>query len=108
MILVLHSDLVFILLFPHLVLVVHFPKLANKYGMVVGFSIALLFRALSGEAVLNYEAVLKFPYYKVCIIINWRTHLPINATGSKTFRITKLNFRPSDPPPMALRSILFR
>lgn len=57
------SDLVFILLFPHLVMVVHFPKRTNKYGMVVGFSIALLLRVLSGEPVLKYNAVLKFAGY---------------------------------------------
>lgn len=57
------SDLVFILLFPHLVMVVHFPKLTNKYGMVAGFTVALILRALSGEPVLKYNAILKFPGY---------------------------------------------
>jgi hypothetical protein len=57
------SDLVFILLFPHLVMVVHFPKRTNKYGMVAGFSIALLLRVLSGEPVLKYNAILKFAGY---------------------------------------------
>jgi hypothetical protein len=44
-------------------MVVHFPKRTNKYGMVVGFSIALLLRVLSGEPVLKYNAVLKFAGY---------------------------------------------
>lgn len=57
------SDLVFVLLFPHLVLVVHFPHLVNRYGMVVGFSTAFILRALAGEQVLGYDAVLKFPNY---------------------------------------------
>ena len=59
----LHSDLVFILLFPHLVMVVHHPTRTNKYGMVAGFSVALLLRVLSGEPVLKYNAILKFPGY---------------------------------------------
>jgi len=58
------SDLVFVLLFPHLVLILHFPDLVNKYGMVVGFSTAFLLRALAGEQVLGYDAVIKFPYYE--------------------------------------------
>lgn len=58
------SDLVFVLLFPHLVLVMHFPRRVNKYGMVVGFSVALLLRALAGEQVLGYDAIIKFPYYE--------------------------------------------
>ncbi|KAL5256862.1 hypothetical protein ACHWQZ_G011954 [Mnemiopsis leidyi] len=57
------SDLVFILLFPHLVMVVHFPKRTNKYGMIVGFTIALLLRVLSGEPVLKYNAIIKFAGY---------------------------------------------
>jgi len=57
------SDLVFILLFPHLILIVHFPKLTNKYGLIVGFSIAFLLRVLAGEPVLGYEAVMKWPGY---------------------------------------------
>ncbi|XP_063688672.1 high-affinity choline transporter 1-like [Bolinopsis microptera] len=57
------SDLVFILLFPHLVLVVHFPHRTNKYGMVLGFSIALLLRVLSGEPVLKYNAIIKWAGY---------------------------------------------
>ena len=57
------SDLVFILLFPHLLLVVHFPHRTNKYGMVMGFSIALLLRVLSGEPVLKYNAIIKWEGY---------------------------------------------
>lgn len=57
------SDLVFILLFPHLVLVVHFPKLVNRYGMATAFITALLLRVLSGEPVLKYVAILRWPYY---------------------------------------------
>ncbi|XP_063683471.1 high affinity choline transporter 1-like [Bolinopsis microptera] len=45
------SDLVYILLFPHL------------YGMIAGFSVALILRVLSGEPVLKYNALLKFPGY---------------------------------------------
>merc|ERR1719210_2784524 len=44
-------------------MVVHHPKRTNKYGMVAGFSIALLLRVLSGEPVLKYNAILKFPGY---------------------------------------------
>jgi len=57
------SDLVFILLFPHLCLVVWFPKMTNKYGMIAGFGTAFFLRVLAGEPVLKYNAVLKYPYY---------------------------------------------
>jgi len=57
------SDLVFILLFPHLVMVVHCPHRTNKYGMVLGFSIALILRVLSGEPVLKYNAIIKYYGY---------------------------------------------
>ena len=58
------SDLVFILLFPHLTLVVHFPRRTNRYGMVAGFGVAFFLRVLAGEPVLKYNAVLKYPYYE--------------------------------------------
>ena len=44
-------------------MVVHFPELTNKYGMLAGFSVAIILRALSGEPVLKYNAFLKFPGY---------------------------------------------
>jgi len=58
------SDLVFILLFPHLTLVVHFPQYTNRYGMIAGFWLAFFLRILAGEPVLKYNAILKYPFYK--------------------------------------------
>jgi len=57
------SDLVFILLFPHLTLVVHFPQYTNRYGMIAGFGLAFFLRILAGEPVLKYNAILKYPFY---------------------------------------------
>ena len=57
------SDLVFILLFPHLVMVVHCPSRTNKYGMILGFTVALILRVLSGEPVLKYNAIIKYYGY---------------------------------------------
>jgi len=57
------SDLVFILLFPHLVMVVHFPHRTNKYGMILGFTVSLVLRVLSGEPVLKYNAIIEYYGY---------------------------------------------
>jgi len=54
---------VFILLFPHLTLVVHFPQYTNRYGMIAGFGLAFFLRILAGEPVLKYNAILKYPFY---------------------------------------------
>ena len=59
------SDLVFILLFPHLLLTMHFPTKVNRYGMVIGFTVCILLRVLSGEPVLYYEAPMRWPMYEV-------------------------------------------
>lgn len=58
------SDLVFILLFPHLTLVVHFPQYTNRYGMIAGFGLAFFLRILAGEPVLKYNAIIKYPFYE--------------------------------------------
>ena len=55
----------YVLLFPHLILALHFPTKVNRYGMVGGFSLAMLLRVLSGEPVLKFEAALKWPMYEV-------------------------------------------
>ena len=64
-------------------MVVHFPKRTNKYGMVAGFTVALLLRVLSGEPVLKYNAVLKFagyvdPVYDEDVSVTDYRQLPVN------------------------------
>jgi hypothetical protein len=44
-------------------MVVHCPNRTNKYGMVLGFSVALILRVLSGEPVLKYNAIIKYYGY---------------------------------------------
>ncbi|XP_059159842.1 high-affinity choline transporter 1-like [Physella acuta] len=59
---VLCSDLMYVVLFPQLVCVLWVPW-ANTYGSFAGFLVSFLLRILSGDAVLQIPAAIKFPLY---------------------------------------------
>ncbi|CAM1331903.1 Uncharacterised protein r2_g4077 [Pycnogonum litorale] len=59
----LSSDLVYVILFPQLVCVVHFNKYCNTYGSLFAYIIGLLLRALGGESILRLPAVIHYPWY---------------------------------------------
>jgi len=57
------GDLVFVVLFPQLTLVVHFPNLINTYGSFLGFLIGFTVRLLGGEPYIHVPAVIHYPYF---------------------------------------------
>lgn len=59
----LSGDLIYCMIFPQLVCVLHL-KCANTYGAIVGYVVGLLLRVLSGEPALSIPAVLLFPGWR--------------------------------------------
>jgi len=57
------SDLVYVILFPQLVAVVHFPKNVNTYGSFLAYITGILLRILGGEAILKVPPIIKYPYF---------------------------------------------
>ena len=59
----LSSDLVYVILFPQLVCVVHFKHHCNTYGSLAGFIVGLFLRAGGGEDILHLPPIIKYPFY---------------------------------------------
>ncbi|KAM7364014.1 choline transporter [Cochliomyia hominivorax] len=57
------SDLVYVILFPQLLMVVHFKKHCNTYGSLAAYIIAFFIRLSGGEALLGLPALIHFPGY---------------------------------------------
>ncbi|KAK9692525.1 Sodium:solute symporter family [Popillia japonica] len=55
------SDLVYVILFPQLLMVVHFKDYCNTYGSLAAYIIAFLVRLSGGEPQLNLPPLIKFP-----------------------------------------------
>ncbi|CAH1794640.1 unnamed protein product [Owenia fusiformis] len=55
------SDLVFVILFPQLLLVVHWSP-SNTYGSVCGYIVGLVLRLGGGEPLLSLPQVIPYPY----------------------------------------------
>lgn len=60
---VLSGDLLYCVIFPQLVCVLHFQR-ANTYGAFSGFVVGLLLRGLSGEPILGIPPVLLYPGWR--------------------------------------------
>lgn len=56
-------DLVYVILFPQLVCVVHYKEYCNTYGSLSGYIVGFLLRALGGEDILNLPPFIKYPWY---------------------------------------------
>ena len=56
------SDLVFVMLFPHLLGAVHFP-FVNIYGAVIAYPLGLILRLGGGEPLISLKPFIKYPYY---------------------------------------------
>lgn len=55
------SDLVYVILFPQLLMVVHFPKHCNTYGSLFAYCLGLLIRVSGGEALVGLPPLVHFP-----------------------------------------------
>ena len=55
----LSSDLVYVILFPQLLMVVHYPKHCNTYGSLVGYIVGLGFRVSGGVDILKIDPYIK-------------------------------------------------
>ncbi|KAG1651844.1 High-affinity choline transporter 1 [Nymphon striatum] len=60
---ILCGDIVYVILFPQLLSVIHFPKRVNSYGSLSAFFIGFLLRGLLGEKKIGLIPVLKLPFY---------------------------------------------
>lgn len=89
----LSSDLVYVILFPQLVCVVHFKRHCNTYGSLCAYMVGFLMRALGGEDILGMPALIKYPWYDevdgqlfpfrtFAMITSFIVHLSV-STGSK-------------------------
>ncbi|XP_064105781.1 high-affinity choline transporter 1-like isoform X1 [Macrobrachium nipponense] len=59
------GDLVFVILFPQLLMVVHFREHVNTYGSFMGFSLGFIVRLLGGEPYIGVPAVIHYPFFDV-------------------------------------------
>ncbi|KDR24329.1 high-affinity choline transporter 1-like isoform X2 [Zootermopsis nevadensis] len=57
------ADLIYVILFPQLLLIIHWAQGVNTYGCLASYFIGLFLRVLGGEKRLGIPAVIKFPYY---------------------------------------------
>ncbi|XP_017762201.1 PREDICTED: high-affinity choline transporter 1-like isoform X2 [Eufriesea mexicana] len=59
----LSSDLVYVVLFPQLLTVVHWPSLVDTYGCLAGYFVAVVLRLCGGEKGLGMPALIEYPFY---------------------------------------------
>ncbi|XP_046633589.1 high-affinity choline transporter 1-like isoform X1 [Daphnia pulicaria] len=57
------ADVVYVVLFPQLLLVIYAADYTNTYGCLTAFVTGFTLRVLSGEQLLNLPAVIHFPFY---------------------------------------------
>ncbi|KAH9524029.1 hypothetical protein Btru_047944 [Bulinus truncatus] len=94
--LVLCSDLLYVILFPQLVCVL-WVDLTNTYGSLSGFVVALVLRILCGDPVLNIPAVTRYPWYDsetetqlfpfrtLCMLIGFVTLIAVSVATNFLF-----------------------
>ena len=57
------SDLVYVVLFPQLLMVVHFKDWVNTYGSFMAYCVGLVLRLGGGEPLIKLPALIKYPLY---------------------------------------------
>ncbi|EFX80893.1 hypothetical protein DAPPUDRAFT_22271, partial [Daphnia pulex] len=99
---VLSADLVYVLLFPQLLLVIHWKKYCNSYGSITSMITGFVFRILGGEPLLGLPVVLEYPFYDaelgqlfpfrtLCMIIALLSHVLVSLLAHWIFRNTHLS-----------------
>ena len=58
------SDLVYVVLFPQLLIVVHFKDWCNTYGSLFAYIVGMFVRLSGGEQLVHLPPLIKFPMYK--------------------------------------------
>ncbi|KAK7601145.1 hypothetical protein V9T40_008586 [Parthenolecanium corni] len=71
------SDLVYVILFPQLLMVVHFKSYCNTYGSLAAYIVACIFRLGGGEDVLGLPAYIHYP--------GWDDNLQVQRFPFRTF-----------------------
>jgi len=94
----LSSDLVYVLLFPQLLIVVYFKEHCNTYGSLVSFLLAFFLRAAGGEDVLGIPVLIKypsfdeennlqlFPFRTLCMIVSLVTLVVVSKLAEWIFK----------------------
>lgn len=59
----LSSDLVYVILFPQLLMVVHFRNHCNLYGSLGAYIIGIFVRVLGGESMIGIPPIVKYPWF---------------------------------------------
>lgn len=57
------SDLVYVILFPQLLMVVHFKDYCNTYGSLAAYIVAFVVRLSGGEPMMGLPAFIHYPGY---------------------------------------------
>lgn len=57
------SDLVYVILFPQLLMVVHFKNYCNTYGSLTAYIMAFIVRITGGEPIMGLPAFIYYPGY---------------------------------------------
>ena len=91
------SDLVYVCLFPQLLLVLYWKEYCNSYGCLASFLVGLVLRLLGGEPQMGLPVILKFPFYDpelgqlfpfrtLCMIISLLTHVIVSLLARWIFQ----------------------
>ena len=98
------ADLVYVILFPQLVLVLYM-KDANSYGAFVGFIVGVFFRLISGEPLISLPPLIEYPWYlpsedgvgtqyfpfkTLCMLISLVTIIIVSYIAKFMFEVCKL------------------
>ena len=57
------SDLVYVVLFPQLLIVVHFKTWVNTYGSLAAYCVGMFLRLGGGEPLIHLPALIYYPLY---------------------------------------------
>jgi len=79
------SDLVYVILFPQLLMVVHFKKYCNTYGSLAAYIVACFFRVAGGEDVIGLPVIIKYPWFDGQQRFPFRTMAMLLSLGTLVF-----------------------